>query len=86
MNPWLLLGIVLVSIASLGGAYSKGYADARSKYEVKVLKETVKEAVKHEKKTHEIITLPIDDLKRRYCKWVRDDERECLENKNIPLR
>lgn len=43
------------------------------------------EVTSYEKKRKEITTLPIDDLKRRYCKWVRDDMQKCLAS-DIPVR
>lgn len=78
--------IGIVGFASIvTGAYVKGRMDCQTTEQVKQLEAVIKHEDKHEKLTQEIIRLPADDLRRRYCKWVRDDIDQCLQA-DIPIQ
>lgn len=86
LNPWAILGSIAAGASLFLLGFGYGYYVTSQSYENKNLKQIVRKAGQHEKLKNEIIRLPINDLKRRYCKWMRDSERECLDNPDIPIR
>lgn len=81
---WKYILVVVAVLGILGGVYSCGRIDENTKQENKQLTAIVESEKKHEKKTREVITLPTDTLRQRYCKWMRDSESECLQA-DIPI-
>ena len=78
----------ILGLAGVLGAFSyvylKGRADQANSLKIQQLKQTIHQEEAYEVKTQEIIRLPPSDLRRRYCKWVRDSEDLCLQA-NIPI-
>lgn len=72
-------GAVFILLLAYGAwhhkVYEEGYQD-RIAYEQKAYEEGKK---KYEKKSSEVHHLPDADLRKRYCKWVRDDINTCLK-------
>ena len=77
----LYIGLAVASLlASVGiGLYFKGKADCR----VEIVTETVIEYEEREDVEQEVIRLSKPELVKRYCKWVRDGQAECLQA-NLP--
>lgn len=80
--PYLVGLIGFMSM--LTGAYVKGRMDCKSTEQIKQLEAAVEYEEDYEEIEQEIIRLPADDLRKRYCKWVRDDKDKCLQA-NIPI-
>lgn len=80
--PYLVLGLGIISIG--GAIYWKGDRAGSQREQVKTLKHIAKQEQKYEKIKQEVIRLPRDDLRARYCEWVRDDKQLCLQA-DIPI-
>lgn len=83
-NPYVLIGLFLAIIASYGAVYWKGYSHCTTTEEATQLAETVKNEQKYERIKDEVVRMPVTDLHREYCQWVRDDKEQCLQA-NIPI-
>lgn len=76
---------VLTVLAVFGGVYVWGRDDGNNQAERTQLKAVVESQKQHDIKTKEVVTLPDDALRKRYCKWMRDSEELCLQS-DIPIR
>ena len=76
---------VLVFFILIWTVWRSGYKHAENRITIQKNKAVI-EAFEHRgKKEDEITRLPVSDLKRRYCHWMRDSMQECLQA-DIPLR
>lgn len=79
-NMYVAIGIAVALVGSHAWVYRQGQMSV----EVKIVKAEVKANEEYEEKTKEIIRLPITQLKRRYCEWMRDSKELCLQA-DIPI-
>jgi len=78
-----MLSVVLIgAVGALVVFIRSGGYQACLKDQLVSVATSIQGNIQHEK---EIIRLDNSDLKRRYCKWMRDSEDECLQA-DIPLR
>ena len=78
MSRLYIYGVMGVGIV-VAGAFVFGYVKGQASVEVKAAKETI---IKYEERNElekEVRRLAKPALVRRYCKWVRDSEDECLQ-------
>lgn len=80
--PYIILAIGALSF--IGAVYWKGHSTGSQQEQIRALKGTLKQEQKYEKIKQEVIRLPRDDLRARYCEWVRDDKQLCLQA-DIPI-
>lgn len=81
--PYIIfLGGVLAFVI---GVYFYGKKHGHDICELKYATIQLEAEGSHESKEREVIRLPVTELKRRYCRWVRDSEAECLQA-DIPIR
>lgn len=75
LNLWAVLGILAVVSGAFGTVYYKGYSSCQASQQTEIIKAEKKhDAI--EKKT---MSLSDIDLRKRYCKWVRDGKDKCLQ-------
>jgi len=79
MNLWIIIGAVVAVLAFGGGMYTKGHIDGKSSCQLKTANAVIEGEKNNDKKTKEVIRLPDDNLRKRYCEWVRDDKDKCLQ-------
>lgn len=84
LNPWLLLVATITILGAFGGVYFKGRVDGSNSCAAKYASAYSEGVKRHASIKKEVMRLTTDDLKRRYCKWVRDSEDECLRA-DIPV-
>ena len=84
MKLYLYIGIVAVFASYSVGLVLWGVSVGKQSVKVNILKEVVDSEIKFKSLEKEIITLSRPDLRKRYCKWVRDDKDLCLKS-NIPI-
>lgn len=83
----MLLGGALVLAIFVGSflLWSNGYQEAEEDITAKENVAVIQAVSERESLEDEVIKLPVTDLLRRYCRWVRDDKDKCLQA-NLPIR
>lgn len=83
MNKLYLIAAVLLLLIP-AGFLLWGKTIGRQEVRQQQLTAVIKSEKKHERKTQEVIPLSDADLRKRYCKWVRDSQDLCLQA-DIPI-
>lgn len=76
--PYIAGMAVLLSLTVW--VYHRGYSQCQANQALAAIKEE-KEHAKIEKT---VTLLPDDALRKRYCEWMRDDRKKCLQA-NLPI-
>ena len=71
--------LAVIGLALISGAFFMGYVKGQASVEATVLKETIIKYEERNELENEVRRLAKPALVRRYCKWVRDSESECLQ-------
>lgn len=80
----LLLTTTVATLVGYGFIAWKFYGIGSKVTEHAALEQGAKNEKNYEKIKQEVLSLNDNDLRREYCKWVRDDRDLCLQN-NKPL-
>lgn len=82
----MLLGGALVIAFFIGIflVWARGYKSAETNITAKENVAVIQGIEERESLENEVIKLPVTQLVRRYCRWVRDGEEKCLQA-NIPI-
>lgn len=93
MNPFLLKSFIflrkpliytLAVLLIFGAGYFKGDSDRQIKEAKKETTKIERGIERHAKVQKKVMSLSDIELRKSYCKWVRDDKAKCLKS-DIPI-
>lgn len=74
----------ILALGLLAMTYILGHVKGTDSCQLKQSAAIIKEDIKHEKIEEKVMSLSDIELRKSYCKWMRDDKQKCLSS-HIPI-